>query len=86
VHANQSSYLRAPLEASVGAITCPSYVTDNETDKVSTGQGRVLFDHLTCPKTFRLFTKAEGAEGHCEGMAPTIFWAAAFDWLDDLVR
>jgi hypothetical protein len=26
--------------------------------------------------------KAEGAEGHCEGMAPTVFWDAAYDWLD----
>ena len=31
---------------------------------------------------FRLFTRAEGAEGHCEGMAPIVFWTAAFDWLD----
>ena len=64
-------------------ITCPSFVTDNETDLVSTGQGQVLFDHLTCPKTFRRFTQAEGAEGHCEGMAPIVFWTAAYDWLDD---
>jgi pimeloyl-ACP methyl ester carboxylesterase len=71
-------------EDNAAAITCPSFVTDNETDLVSTGQGKVLFDHLTCPKTFRLFTKAEGAEGHCEGMAPGVFWTAAFDWLDDL--
>jgi hypothetical protein len=77
--------LRYTNEETAGAITCPSFVTDNETDNVSVGQGRVLFDHLTCPKTFRLFTKAEGAEGHCEGMAPTVFWAAAFDWLDELL-
>ena len=25
---------------------------------------------------------AEGADGHCEGMAPIVFWTAAFDWLD----
>jgi hypothetical protein len=52
------------------------------TDEVSPGQGKALFDHLTCPKEFRLFTKAEGAEGHCEGMAPIVFWDAAFNWLD----
>ena len=63
-------------------ITCPAFVTDNESDPVSTGQGRLLFDHLTCPKEFRLFTKAEGAEGHCEGLAPVVFWDAAFNWLD----
>jgi hypothetical protein len=64
------------------AITCPSFVTDNETDKVSTGQGQELYDHLTCPKTFRRFLRSEGAEGHCEGMAPVVFWTAAFDWLE----
>ena len=76
--------LRYTNEGTAAAITSPSFVTDNETDTVSVGQGKVLFDRLTCPKTFRLFTKSEGAEGHCEGMAPIIFWTAAFDWLDDL--
>jgi hypothetical protein len=37
------------------------------------------------PKTFRLFTMAEGAEGHCEGMAPTVFWGAAYNWLDTIL-
>ena len=64
------------------SIKCPSLVTDNETDPVSTGQGRMLYDALNCPKTFRRFTRAEGAEGHCEGLAPIVFWTAAFDWLD----
>jgi pimeloyl-ACP methyl ester carboxylesterase len=66
-------------------ITCPSYVTDNDKDEVSPGQGKILFDHLTSPKEFRLFTEAEGAEGHCEGMAPIVFWDAAFNWLDSLL-
>ena len=61
----------------------PSYITDNETDVVSTGQGQELYDQLTCPKEFRRFLQAEGAEGHCEGMAPVVFWTAAFDWLDE---
>jgi hypothetical protein len=73
--------LRYTSADTVGDITCPTYVTDNETDVVSTGQGQVLFDHLVCPKAFRRFTRAEGAEGHCEGMAPVVFWTAAFDWL-----
>ena len=70
----------------VAAITCPSYITDNETDAVSTGQGRELYGHLTCPKAFRRFLQAEGAEGHCEGMAPVVFWTAAFDWLEDTLH
>jgi hypothetical protein len=68
------------------SIRCPSFVTDNETDVVSTGQGERLFEAMTCPKTFRRFTRAEGAEGHCEGMAPIVFWTAAFDWLETTVR
>jgi Alpha/beta hydrolase family len=77
--------LRYTNQDTAAAITCPSFVTDNETDTVSTGQGKALFDQLTCPKQFRLFTRAEGAEGHCEGMAPAVFWTAAYDWLDDLL-
>ena len=70
----------------VTAITCPSYITDNETDVVSTGQGRELYDRLTCPKEFRRFLQGEGAEGHCEGMAPVVFWTAAFDWLENTLH
>jgi pimeloyl-ACP methyl ester carboxylesterase len=69
----------------VAGIACPSFITDNETDPVSTGQGQQLYDQLTCSKQFRRFLRAEGAEGHCEGMAPTVFWTAAFDWLDTIV-
>ncbi|MBS1860318.1 MAG: alpha/beta fold hydrolase [Actinobacteria bacterium] len=70
---------------SVAGVTCPTLVTDNETDLVSTGQGKVLYEHLDCPKEFRLFKREEGAEGHCEGMAPIVFWDAAFDWLDSVL-
>jgi hypothetical protein len=74
--------LRYTNADTVTQITCPAFVTDNETDNVSPGQGKILFDRLTCPKEFRLFTTAEGAQGHCEGMAPIVFWDAAFNWLD----
>jgi hypothetical protein len=84
VRAYLQDLLRYTNEETAAAISCPSFVTDNEADTVSVGQGKQLFDRLTCQKTFRLFTKAEGAEGHCEGMAPVVFWTAAFDWLDEL--
>jgi len=80
--ADMLRYTNAPT---ITQVTCPSFVTDNETDTISTGQGRQLFDHLSCQKEFRLFTRAEGAEGHCEGMAPVVFWTAAFDWLDGII-
>jgi dienelactone hydrolase len=82
VRAYLADILRYTNADTATQVSCPTFVTDNETDEVSPGQGKVLFDHLTCPKEFRLFTKAEGAEGHCEGMAPIVFWDAAFNWLD----
>jgi Alpha/beta hydrolase family len=85
VRAYCADILRYTNAATVARVVCPTFVTDNETDEVSTGQGRILFNHLTCPKEFRLFTKAEGAEGHCEGMAPIVFWDAAYNWLDSIL-
>jgi hypothetical protein len=82
VRAYCSELRRYTNAETVTQVACPTFVTDNETDLVSTGQGQVLFDHLRGPKTFRRFTRDEGAEGHCEGMAPVVFWDAAFDWLD----
>jgi len=84
VRAYFGEVLRYTNADTVAQVSCPTLVTDNETDETSSGQGKVLFDHLTCSKQFRLFTKAEGAEGHCEGMAPIVFWDAAYDWLDAL--
>ena len=84
VRAYCEDMLRYSNAETAAQITCPTFVTDNETDPVSTGQGHLLYEHLTCPKEFRLFTKADGAEGHCEGMASTVFWDAAYNWLDDL--
>ena len=86
VRAYCEDMLRYTNVDTVTKITCPTFVTDNETDLVSTGEGQTLYDHLVCPKQFRLFTKAEGAEGHCEGMAPTVFWDAAYNWLDTVLN
>ncbi len=83
VRAFCAEMLRFNNVATAAQVTCASFVTDNETDTVSTGQGQVLFDHLGGAKTFRLFTQAAGAEGHCEGMAPHVFWTAAYNWLDE---
>jgi len=86
VRAYLADMLRYTNAPTIAQVACPTYVTDNETDAVSTGQGQQLFDHLACPKEFRLFTQAEGAAGHCEGMAPIVFWTAAFDWLDSTIE
>ena len=67
-------------------ITCPTLVCENETDLVSGGQGQALYDMLHCPKDYIRFTVAEGAGGHCEGVAPNLFYGRAFDWLDTIIE
>ncbi len=71
---------------SAPALKCPTFVADNETDLVSPGQGQELYDAITAPKEFRLFTRAEGTEGHCEGMALSLFWDEAYSWLAQVLR
>jgi pimeloyl-ACP methyl ester carboxylesterase len=67
-------------------VRCPTFVTDNESDQVSTGQGAILASHLKAPATFVTFTADMGAEGHCEGLGSVVFLERAFDWLDENIR
>ena len=73
----------AAMRARLGPLA--DLIEDPEAGNISTGQGKLLFDQLSGTRQFRLLTVAEGAEGHCEGMAPVVFWDAAFDWLDSLL-
>jgi hypothetical protein len=41
-----------------------------------------LYDALSCPKAYLLFTAEEGADGHCKGRAQVRFHRVAYDWLD----
>jgi hypothetical protein len=42
-----------------------------------------VFEALTCPKKYILFTAGEGAEEHCQCGAPALSNQRIFDWLDD---
>jgi alpha-beta hydrolase superfamily lysophospholipase len=64
-------------------ITCPTLVCEAESDLFFEGQPQMLFDHLTCKKTFLKFTDAEGAGAHCQSGAQRLAFARIFDWLDD---
>jgi len=64
-------------------ITCPTLVCEAENDHFFSGQPRMLYEALRCPKTFLTFTAAEGAEEHCHVGALTLFHQRMFDWLDD---
>jgi dienelactone hydrolase len=67
-------------------IACPTLVCDAENDQFLAGQPVVLYEALTCPKTFLAFTAAEGAGEHCQEGALTLFHQRMFDWLDDTLR
>lgn len=65
----------------VADISCPVLVCEAEND-VRGGDAKPLFDALTGPKDYLLFTNAEGAGEHCEAGAPAVFAQRAYDWLD----
>lgn len=67
-------------------ITCPTLVCEAENDHFFSGQPRMLYEALQCPKTLLTFTAAEGAEEHCHVGALTLFHQRMFDWLDDTLR
>jgi alpha-beta hydrolase superfamily lysophospholipase len=66
-----------------GQISCPTLLTQAESDPVGAGAGR-LFDALTVERKALIeFTAAEGAGGHCEGTARRLFHQRVYDWLDE---
>jgi pimeloyl-ACP methyl ester carboxylesterase len=68
-----------------GKITCPVLVVDSEGDMDMPGQAPKLYDALTGPKDYMLFTREEGAEEHCQMGAILISNSRILDWLDDLM-
>ncbi len=66
-------------------IKCPTLVCDAEKDLFFQGQAQELFGHLTCPKTFMMFTDAEGAGAHCEAGASRLAYGRMYDWLDEIL-
>jgi alpha-beta hydrolase superfamily lysophospholipase len=66
-------------------ITCPTLVCEAAADIFFEGQPRLLFDHLTCPKTFIEFNEAEGAGAHCQAGAQRLAFARIYDWLDGIM-
>lgn len=66
------------MEDYAEGITCPTLVIDSENDQDFPGQPRELYDQLTCPKDFLLFTAEEGAGEHCQMGAFLCFPINAF--------
>jgi hypothetical protein len=41
---------------------------------------------LWAPKALVRFTTSEGADGHCETMARSLYHQRVFDWLDEVLK
>lgn len=68
-----------------GNILCPMLIADPEGEQFWPGQSRQLYDLLKAPKTLMPFTTAEGANWHCEPMAPVLRSHRILDWLDTIL-
>lgn len=87
VHGAESpaEFLRMTTEYTIKGlaqnITCPVLVCEAEND-VRGGDAKPLYDAVTSPKEYILFTNEEGAGEHDEAGAASLFSQRAFDWLD----
>jgi dienelactone hydrolase len=83
-----ADYLRVAAEYSLEGraeqIRCPTLVAWAESDPIARFAER-LYAALRCPRALVRFTAAEGAGGHCEEMARSLFHQRAYDWLDDVL-
>lgn len=69
-----------------GQIECAVLITDPEGEQFWPGQSKQLYELLTCTKALIEFTAAEGANWHCEPMAPIVRSHRVLDWLDETLE
>ena len=62
-------------------IECHMLVVDSENDKGLPGQAKQLYDALSCPKEFMLFTSEQGAGEHCQVGGYVISNERILNWL-----
>ena len=63
-------------------IQAPTAVCAPELEQFFPGQQKKVYDWLPGPKKLLKFTIEEGAEWHCEPMAPQLRNERVFDWLE----
>lgn len=72
------------LDGLVERIQCPMLVCDNTLEYITLGQAKKLYDQLQCKKQYILFHDEDGTGGHCEPLAPRLFSAKIYAWLNTL--
>lgn len=83
-----SQVVKFDYAADMGRVRCPALVLDNEVEQFFPGQAADLYRGLrrSPRKRFRTFTIAEGAQYHCEPMAPQIRNDAVMGWFEQIVN
>jgi dienelactone hydrolase len=67
-------------------IDAPVAVLEPQDEQFFPSQQKVIYDWVKRPKALLRFTVAEGAQMHCEPMAPQFRNERVFDWLERAVR
>ncbi|MCL6590119.1 MAG: alpha/beta fold hydrolase [Firmicutes bacterium] len=73
-------------EKVIGQIHCQMLIMDGTQEAWGAGQAKKLYDRLSCPKDYLLFTGEDSAATHCQGGAPALSTQRLFDWLDEHVK
>jgi len=74
------------LEHVATRISCPTLVTESESDSMFSGQPEQLYEALQSPKAFILFTQEEAAQAHCQLGGSSISGEKIFNWLDGVLK
>lgn len=73
------------LQDICGKIKCPTLIVDGENENMFPGQAKQVYNLLTCPKEYMMFTSEEGAEAHCQVGAKHISNERIFNWIENVV-
>jgi hypothetical protein len=73
------------LKKVASQIECPMFIAAPEDEQFWPGQSQALAEALNSPSHLAAFTRAEGANWHCEPLARARYDQKLFDWLDDVL-
>ena len=74
------------MKEAAGKIKAETLVIDSEGDTMMPNQAKNLYDAIKAPKTWLPFTKAEGAQLHCQVAATLRSAQRVGDWLDERIK
>ena len=71
------------MASTISRVKAPTLVIEADEEQFVPGQAQELYKQLGSRKKLLTFTVAEGAQFHCEPMAPQLRNELMFNWLED---